>query len=225
MHAKYLFKTLILSILVALGVMAVSASAAQAKWLLLRGGASVSELSLQGTLGNGALLELFGLELQIKCAGGTFTTTLKGGGTTALAGSASATFTLCDDYGNPKNCTVSSPGDVDGTIKASGSGEGLMLGEKTYLNLSSSEFTTIAYGGALCPFNEVEAVVSGSVTLTVLSATAQKTSHTVELDDNVLTSGESSAILHNGGELGGSTIIGSAQEASGSTWAIQLTGL
>ena len=93
MHTRHL-KILGLSLLALVGVMAVSASGAQANWLLLNpANTSVDELNVSGPI---LLSELLvpGLELAIHCKGGKASALLKklNGGAT-LSGSGSALFT------------------------------------------------------------------------------------------------------------------------------------
>lgn len=224
MHAKLLFKTLGLSMLVAVGAMAVSASAAQAEWSIKAGGSTVKSIEIEGGTSS-AVLSVPGLELEISCPAGGIgaileTETASGGPT--LTGGTSIGFGGCDVEGFKNACGVNSLGQEEGIIVASSGAEGVMEGSKTFATLESSEFTTVVISGALCPFSEVEETLSGSMALTFQNAETEQTVHDLELEDQELKFGEEEAFLE--GE-GGGPITGSATGASGNAWAIQLAGL
>ncbi len=228
MRGKHLIKVLGLSLLVAVGAMAVSASAAQAKWLLLKNGASVDTLSLVGTVLLGELL-VDKLGLKIHCPEGTIAAEFKlSADKTKATGTGSATFKKCTVLTFPK-CTVNSPGAAAGEIKAAGSGEGKMTGETVFAELSSAEFTTIEITGALCSISELGGQkVNGTATLTLHEPLVDKKEHLALLDELALFYGKENAIIH--GELLtpgvlDPAVLVHATEASGATFAVHLVEL
>jgi hypothetical protein len=234
MRAKNLTKILGLSLLVAVGVMAVSASAAQAKWLLLRNGASVLLLELKGEVLLGEL-RVPGLNLNIHCKKGSATAHLElnAGPTpaahTVLTGTATGVFQECTVLEFSK-CTVKSPGAANGEIKASGKGEGKMTGEEVYALVSSKEFASINVEGALCPFEGlIEQPVNGNAKLTVTDPLKDETTKLVKLDDDGLFFGNEPATLE--GELlevgkpRDPWVLAHVKEASNASFAVHLVGL
>ena len=225
MHSKRLFRLLGLSMLVAVGVMAMSASGAQAKWLLLVNKESVGKVTGEGSFSGGQLLEQGGLGIKVTCAGGTGTataTSVEEG--KKVTGSGSANFTGCDVVGNPEKCTVNSPGKTDGNVTASGTGELSHKEGLVYILLESEEFTTLIFGGALCPFNEVEAIIAGKAHIEIHNALEDLKLHQGLLDELALTFGGNTASLHPNGASTGVVPV-SLTEAGGGTWAIHLLAL
>lgn len=227
MLTKHLLKVLVMSMLAAIGVMAVSASAAQAKWLILVNGKSLNATTLTGSINLGVMLVPG--QLQIHCNSGTATAEVKlASEEKVLQGTGSALFSGClvkDSTGKENtNCTVNSPGEPAGSIKATGSGVGSMSGSKTFATLESENFTEVLISGGLCPLDEFDATVNGSATLTLDNAESKEITHTVKLDDQELFYGENEALLHSGaGEP--NPVTGSVKDVSGTAWAIQLVGL
>ena len=224
MHAKRLFRILGISMLMAVGVMAVSASAAQAKWSIKAAGSTAKSIEVEGGAGS-AVLAVPGLKLTISCPAGGIgalleTETASGGPT--LTGGVSIGFGGCDVEGFKSECGVNSPGQEEGIIVMSSGAVGAMEGSKTFATLESGEFTTVVISGALCPFDEVEETLGGSMTLTFQAAETEQKVHGLELEDQELQFGEEEALL---GAEGGGPVIGSAAAGSGNAWAIQLVGL
>lgn len=227
MHKKHLFKTLALSMLAAISVMAMSASAAQAKWLILVGGKSVAAANFKGTLSAGTVL-VPGL-LGFRCTGGTVSVSVKTIESGAkVVGSGAALVTGCvvtDSTGNVnKNCTVNSPGEPAGSVKGSGSSEGQMEGSKYFATIESANFTEVNISGGLCPLDEFDATGSGSATITLLNAETAQVQHTLELASQELFYGENEAILHDGVNPE-NPLKGNGEEESGSAWSVELVGL
>lgn len=110
---KYMIKALGLTIFVALGLMAISASAAQALTLKVNGAAKAEE-KFSGTF-NGGFLLVQDLSLEIKCSGGTVGVTLQSSGGN-VKGEGTASFTGCTVVGAEETCTVNSPGASVGLI-------------------------------------------------------------------------------------------------------------
>ena len=159
MYKRSLLKLLGLTALAAIGVMAVSASAANAKWQLLLNGSSVSSGGGPVTSLESSVEVENGLELS--CAGGTgsatFELTEEGKKT---VGSASGTLEGCVWVGSEKSCTINDGG--KGLINVGGSGELTMAESETYIVSSSEEFATIYTEGPFCTIPEEE-VVSGTL--------------------------------------------------------------
>ncbi len=228
MQGKHLYKILGLSLLVAAGVMAMSASAAQAKWLLLKNKVSVNELNLNGQILLGELL-VDKLGLKIHCPEGTATLKVAlSADKLKTTGSGTATFKKCTMLEFPK-CTVNSPGAAAGEIKASASGELKMTGETFFAEMSSTEFSTIEITGALCSISEIGGQkLNGTLTLTMHEPLVDNVTHLALLDEKELFYGKEKVILH--GELLTPGVLDPAilnhiAEASGASWAIHLVEL
>ncbi len=231
MHGRGLIKAATMSLLVAVGIVAVSASAAQANWVLKKNKSSVSQLKLKG---NVLLTELLipELEIAIHCTGGNMLATLtSGGGGTTLSGTASATLTGCKLLEFEKICTVESLGAGAGKINYSFSGNLKMEGEKTFALVSNGEFTKISITGALCPFaleGSLTMAFGGSMTMNIVNPLTEQVNHLIEINDEELFYGEEEVVLD--GELlepgvhADSTVV-HMEEEIGSTWAVQLAGL
>ncbi len=169
MHKRHLTKLLGLTVLAAISVMAVSATAAQAKWLLLLNGAAVEELHL-GIAGlEGKLTAKNGLK--IKCTSGEGLAIVKKvEGGLKVTGEASGTFKGCVWVGSEKTCTINDGG--VGFIKAAGTGEALMEGAETnkvIANAESASFSVIKTEGAFCTV-PAEEIVSGSAHVLIENA-------------------------------------------------------
>jgi hypothetical protein len=215
MHRSKLAKLLGLSI-VAITVMAMNASAAQANWQLLRNGSAVKTLNLNLQLLLTELL-LGYLEKHFHCPSGTGSlsflvtspTTLMGSGTTSLEG--------CKVKEHEATCTVRSPGAPAGELITSFEGEAEMSGTETFMDMESSNFLTFLYEGALCPFNELEGETNGSMKLSLPGAETEVTERTGSLNDITLFFGEEPVSIH------GASFH--ATEVNGGKWAVRLTGL
>lgn len=167
MH-KHLIKILGLAVLAVVGVMAVSASAAQANYALLL------NLNVVPTLHVG--IEVLPGELTLKnnlkihCEGGTglgIVKELNKGAT--LDGEAHVTFEGCEWLGASEQCEIENE-----TILASGTGEAYMDSEtgNYYIEAESEEFATVVTldkGGCPLPVEEEE-VVHGSATVLIGTA-------------------------------------------------------
>lgn len=222
MHRKRLCKMLGLSMLAVVGVMAVSASAAQAKWLIRVNGVSVQSVLFVSAYGL-TLIFVPGLNLDIHCDDGIGSLLL---GTsvndTVLLHNGWELFLDCDVVG-VKTCTVHSSGEKSGNIKIEGTGTGQMEGSKTFVKRESKKLALIEIEGALCPLNEVAEELSGSMTLTVDNAETEEKVHTSKLDDQKLLFGAEAAQLY--GAEKSTSISGSLKMESGATWSVKLVNL
>jgi hypothetical protein len=218
-------KTLGLSLLALAGIMVVSASAAQANWQALLNGAVVNSISW---FFDDLALKLLvpDLGLTIFCSGGTGTVAITGGGTKTLKGSSSVKFTGCDVEEAEEPCEVFSPGEPDGTIRMSGEGIAGMEGaEIVTFNLSSSKFTEIKIEGEECAAAELDATVSGSLSMTCLEALKDLTIHLLHEDEVSLKYGTHAMKME--GAEGMSAVLGHARDSANpnATFAIHLVGL
>ncbi len=167
MHKRHLIKLLGLTVLAAIGVMAVSVTAAQAKYLLLLNGAAVEELHLK----------IEGLEVKIKAKNGlTMKCTSAEGlaiikkmeGGLKVTGEVSGTFKGCVWVGSEKTCTINDGG--VGLIKFKSSGEIVMPDASTFiLNFESAGFSLIKTEGAFCTIPPEE-ILSGSFHILIENA-------------------------------------------------------
>ncbi len=225
MHSKHL-KILCLAICALTAFMAMSASAAQAKWLILRNKVSVSSIELTGSVEASRLL-VPNLGLTITCTGGTFSSKVSGGGTTTLSGSASITLKECDVLEFEEVCSVRGSTDAVGSnkITASGSGTGSMTGSEVLLTASStsgSPFANVIIEGAECPFIEIDGRIFGSMTSRIESPLSDLATHKVVGTAQKLTFGSNSATIENNS---GGNLAGSATDIGGQTVAVHLREL
>ena len=187
MRKRHLVKMLGLTVLAAISVMAVSASAANAEWQLLLNGNSVSSATGTLTALAGRLEAENGLE--ITCTGGTGTASVElTEGNLKAVGSASGTFEGCKWVGSEKACTINDGG--KGLINVGGEGELTMAGGETYVEATSEEFATVYSEGAFCTIPEEE-VVSGTGKCHVLNPLEAATVHLCHLEAGSLKLGNS----------------------------------
>lgn len=188
MHSKHLIKLLGLTVLAAIGTMAVGASVAQAKYVLLLNGQFVSKDSFTLIILEVSLKAENGLK--ITCSGGT------GNGTGELVESGKKVITSsstslkgCVWVGSEKTCTINDGG--AGVINTAKKGELSMSDASTYVVRStSSEFTTIITEGVFCTIPEEE-VLSGTLCLKILEALADTKLKLVHLEAENLKLGNS----------------------------------
>lgn len=231
MHRKHLFRALVLSMLAAIGIMAVSASAAQAKWLILVNKTSVlkAKFDVQALLGE---LLVPNLGLDIHCNGGTgFVDAVLSSDHKTLNGSGQITFTGCTVLG-AKGCAVEGGGANPGEIVATGSGTATMSGAKDVtVPLSSPEFAFVEIVGALCPFNEVGGEIAGDAHVILPDPTSKAVTHLGTADDLKLTFGGEPATIHAGhngisrASSESTDVPIHVTEQNDSLWAITLVGL
>jgi hypothetical protein len=169
MQSRSLIKLLCLTILAAISVMAASASAAQAKYLLLLNGKSVPML----LLGTESLSSYIKAEngLKIQCTGGEGILHLTlFESATQLISSTESTFKGCVWVGSEKTCTINDGG--VGLINATGTGKVVMPAAETYIaTVESPEFATIFTEGVFCTLPEEE-IISGSFHSLIENASA-----------------------------------------------------
>jgi hypothetical protein len=218
------FKILGLSLLALVGVMAVSATAAQAKWLLLKSGVSVKLLEVTASAGLGFLL-VPKLGLQIHCTAGSGTVHVESSEEDKkLLVKATPVFTGCTDKKFGGVCTVRGASDTTGKITAKGKGEGSMSGEKVLITAASGAgeaFTDVKYEGEECPLTEIDGKVTGSVTFEVGTPLTDSTSHGVTVTAQSLLFGGQTSELHK--TKAGEALTGTV--SSGSTFAVHLVSL
>ena len=225
-----------LSLLAVVGVLAVSASTVQAKWLILENSKSVTKLELKGTAEGGYFLSENGNKLHCNGSTSTGTATLSEEGKT-LSGTLTATFTGCTEEQFKTTCTVHSAGQANGTIVATGSGVADMPknakgeplpGIETFFIAKSSNFTTLEYLGEECPLNETKEVIAGTLKNIVLEPLTDLKLHKFHAVGENLKLGSSSVELH---MLDPETkaplklVSGSTETVSGSTFALHLCAL
>ncbi len=184
MHRRNLAKILGLALLAAVGVMAVSASAAQAKWLFLKegeGSPSLLKFNITGLLGELLVPES---KLAIHCTGATGTATVHDDGT----GEASGTFHGCTVLGD-EQCTIYPEEEEEGTpgdIPASGTGKLEMSGEgeeeEVYITAEGKPFAVWYFGGMFCTLPE-EVEVNGLARIDILDASTLAKVHLVHVDE------------------------------------------
>jgi hypothetical protein len=231
MHQKNLTRTLGLSLLVIVAVMAVNASAAQANWLLLKNLVSVATLNLTANILEKELL-VPDLNLKIYCGKGTATATVVDG--TPPTGSVHALLELCSVL-LFSNCIIHSAGAPNGHVLLQGEGSTIwMASNDSILVLAEdAEFTTIEFLGATCPFIDTVEPIGGGVLFELLEASnPHLLKRLAHFDDHEIFFGQAEATIH-GVELHGSpalplyvdTDLIHVEEETGALWAIELTNL
>lgn len=227
MSIRKLTKLLSLSVLAFVSAMAINASAAQALYVLA-GGTQHSSGVLLLHLNATYLLKEFlivPLGVHIHCLGGTGLVLYQtNAAMTTLLRILVATFTHCLTVGFA-SCTVRTPGQAAGVITMSGSGNAHMSGTETLATMASENFSTIAFEGALCPFNEVEGTINGEMSASLpngeeLAETKLGTSDDVS---GSLFFGEEECLIH--GVNLSTPVLVHYTKVGGGTWAIKLTGL
>ncbi len=225
MHSKHL-KILCLAICALTAFMAMSASAAQAKWLILRNKVSVTTFETKVTVEAGRLL-VPALGLTIFCGGGEGTSKVSGGGTTTLSGTATITLKGCDVLEFEEVCSVRGSKDAVGSNKITTNGEGSasMTGSEVFLTASSkagSPFTNIVLEGAECPFIEINGEMTGSTTSKIESPLSDLATHNVVGTSQSLSFGGNATKIENNS---GGNLAGTATDSGGQTLAVHLREL
>lgn len=224
-------RALVPSLLALVGFMAMSASAAQAKWVLVGGtehtmGADAGKLllSLSGeVLSEEMLIESLGIEKY--CAGGTAAISLStNAAMTSLTIGGTATLEECMVLGFEETCTLKSVGQASGNVDVVFSGQGKMSGADTSSELLSEDFSSIRFEGEECPFNELEAQVQGLLSLTLPNAAELAATHAALLDEISIKYGAEKLLLHDGTSPT-NPISMHMTKVGGGNWAIQLEGL
>ncbi len=224
-------KILGLSLLALGAFLAVSASVAQAKYLVLVNKTAKSSVKFKGSLEGGRFL-VPGLNLKIKCTKGAVA------GSAALSeenkkldGSVTATFTGCVVLEFEKTCfPMSKAGGVaqaNGTIVAAATIKAFMGGPAGYFvraeSKAGSPFTSIEILGASCPLEEVNGEALGSVAFKIESPLEDVLTHGIELFEQSLDYSGNSATLEN--DAGSTALKGSVQEETGATTGLHLENL
>jgi hypothetical protein len=218
---RKLFKVLAPSLLALVGVMAASASAAQAKWLLLKNGTAVSSLNIVGSSSEGVSI-LVANGIEIRCGISTSSATVTAN-EFILTGTATVAFNSCVELTFLAVCGTHSTGQPNGSVVASGKGTGGMVSvEEVYLQSGKELFTTIEFTGEECPLAEINGATTGEVKITALTALKDTTSHMIHTEVKNLTFGEEAAIVET---VGGYVVLGTIKEATGATFAVHLIGL
>jgi hypothetical protein len=220
------FKVLALSLLALVGVMAVSASAAQAKWLLLRNGVSVSSINrVVSSAEDFSLLAANGIQIDCTEFSGSSTASLSEENK-KLSGSETVTLKGCEEATFGEICGIHSTGQPNGTIVTSNTGRGgdVSAQEVYFLSLSSNEqITTVQFTGAECPLAEIDGTITCHWKETILTALNDVKLHVVHIEETNTKIGGEEVEIDN--ETGGHVILGSTTEATGATFAYHLVGL
>lgn len=227
MHKKHLLKVLGISLLAVIGAMAVSASAAQAKWLILVGTRSFKSIELKGTVDAGKIL-VPGL-LALSCTGGP---AIAGASTEEESKKLSINLTTLlsgcvvkDATGKVNsNCTVNSLGEPAKSIKLEFAGVASMSNAlDVSFSLSSSEFAIIEINGALCSLAEFDGPINGAASLTMQSGADKQLLHVVHLNEE--RGKEENSLLFYEENEAALDFLGSMETVSGNIWALALVGL
>ncbi len=220
MRVRWL-KIMGLSLLALTGVMAVSASGAQARWLILLNGVSVSSITVSNVeLRNRILVPSLGLQIECNESTGTveWTTSEEA---KKLTASGSSTNTGCVVLEFEEVCKVQSSGKSSGSIFISGSGPVSMESEEVLMaKMTSSKFTNIELTGEECPYVEIDGTLSGSILKTVLEALQNRITRLTHLESSNLLFGKSAAKLESNE---GTAVLG--HETHVGTWAFHLVNL
>lgn len=220
-------KMLGISFLALVLIMAISATAAEAKWLLLVNGKSVSSIQVVGSGKGGELLVANGIA--INCAGGiegaAKVSLSESGG--AVSGSGTVSLTGCFELNFGEACDVHSPGQPAGTIVASGSAVGTMIGEEVSALTTGNPFTVVEFTGEECPLTEINGQISGSIKGTVLNPLEDLKLHQIQFVNEGLLFGGEETEVHTFDENGEPVklLLASVKEVTGGTFSIHLVGL
>lgn len=222
------WKILSMSILALVGVFAINAAAAQAKWVLLVGeNKAATEVKVLGeSKEEGYLLSDIGSK--IKCTASTGSATAKLDATkTKLSGEATVTFTGCKEVAFEGTCTVHSTGQPNETIVAKGNAEAKMNGAEVYVETAAkTKFTTVEFLGEECPLSESAEEVVGQVKIVVLNPLSHVKLHEIHLEGFNLTQGNQNATLHMlSGGVPLKLLLGSLTEAGGNAFSVHLEEL
>jgi hypothetical protein len=225
------WKTLGMSLVALIGLLAVNASAAQAKWLPLVNKTSVNSIKLTGSSEGAYLLSESGSKIHCTKSTGTATATLSGD-KTLLGGSATATFTGCTEEAF-KTCSIQSLGQAAGTIIVKGEGDFEMEAngsDETVWGKGTGpggQLAVLVYGNDLCPLNEAEEALLGYAKISVLNALQDLKLHEIHILGESFKLGENKAELHMINEKKEllPLILGSSTEAAGGTFAFHLCNL
>lgn len=219
--------------LAAIGVMAVSGSTAQAKWLILENTNSISSITLNGAVNAGEIL-VSGL-LALYCTGGPAIATISTKEESEkLEISSTAILNNCivkDGLGKENgNCTVNSVGEPAKRIEVESAGVATMPNALAVsFLLFGSELVKIEINGALCPLDEFDASVNGAASLTMPEGVDKRTTHVFHLDEERDKEGNSLLFYEeNEADLNSAAapvVLVSALAVSGNAWALALVGL
>lgn len=185
MLKKHMIKLLSLSALAIVGVMAVSASAAQGAVHILLNGTNVNLVNLNVLFLHGEL-EANGLVILCEHGKGTAHATTD---LVTIEGLALIVFTDCVWVGSEGTCTINDPETGVGTIHAHGEGEVYMEGSDWFIEAEDSNFATIHTEGIFCNI-PAEEVVSGGAKAVIHNAEEAATSHSGEIVEQHLFLGE-----------------------------------
>jgi hypothetical protein len=172
MHRKRrAIKALGLSLMAALSLMAITATAAQAGEFKVKGNSFASQsIKSESVEGQVALSEfsVWGLGIQIHCPVGDLSGTIFQGGTVKLE----VLFLECQVAGN-KNCTIYEQEEENpGKIRTAGEGELIFHNGNHYVKFESEAFNIVYIKGAKCTLPE-EMVAQGSAALEVSTALSE----------------------------------------------------
>ncbi len=188
MLKKHLIKALGLSVLAIVGVMAVTASAAQANYVLELNEKPVTLLHLLLEGLHGLLVAENGLE--ILCTGGHGLAHVVNNGAT-VTGNANGTFTGCVWVGAEETCIIEDPEGGEGVIKAEGTGEVVMEeGNYKVVTTNENEFAVVYTEGLFCTIPEEE-VVEGTASASLPDAEEEIATHLASLHADSLRLGGS----------------------------------
>lgn len=216
---KHTIKMLGLTVLAALGLLAMSASAAQALTLNLSNAAigSGNSEAFVGEIDPGAIL-VPDLQLKIHCDSGLVETILKQSGS-SVEGEGLLKFSECFVNEALKTCKVYTVGQAPGIIIfVLKKGEVQMTGATTFALLPTLSVIKIE---GICAAAETEEEVSGNTKITIKEPEAEQLTHDIEVNEDGLIFGTDSALLHT--LLAGSgPITGNATSLSLKKWSVTL---
>ena len=224
------WKILGTSFLALVGVFAMNATAAQAKWILLVENKSVSVLQFVEKFNKQVVYFLAETGATVRCNLGDATGKASlNESKTVMSGSTTLVFTGCGYEGFEEICPFHSPGKVNGTIVVSFNFEVKMNGSEVYLEPAENvELAEIQYLGEECPFIAALAMpMTGRIKVALLSPLSHMKLHEIRLEGINLWSSDGSLELHMFGAKGEplKLISGSIEEASGQPFSMHLEEL
>jgi hypothetical protein len=141
--------------------------------------AGLSKESMTGFVGK-STLKVPGIMLTISCKEGLALGYVIQGGT--VEGEMTVKGCLVAEFS--KLCTVHSTAKEKETITLKATGELYLHNTKHYVFLESEEFTALSIEGGLCPFNEVNLILSGSVAVGLSTALSEATVQSTAAQEN-----------------------------------------
>lgn len=216
-------KVLGMATLLLMGIVAMNASTAQAKWLLHRNGQSVLLLALNLSFSEAEFL-VDEVGLHIVCSGGSGTGHLDlNQAHTSLTASTAVTFFGCKEVNFSEVCELYGGGLKAGEILTKAEGSAYQTGiVDVTAEVISAGIGYVEFVGEECPLAEIDGSIYGTMVMLLLNMSTASSSHTIHLEEGFLYFGEYDLTMHSSVS---SRVLGTATESSSGTWKAVTVGL